>query len=71
MDFDMANYAPRNQVGSNRIPNARRSAFDASNATLGFEYSAMMRGIPFLIVIILKSCLLRIGFKKRNGSVFA
>jgi len=39
--------------------------------TLGFVYSAMMRGIPFLIVKILKSCLLRIGFKKRNGSVFA
>jgi len=25
MDFAMANYAPGNQVGSNRIPNARRS----------------------------------------------
>jgi len=32
MDFAMANYAPGNQVGSNRIPNARRSAFVASNA---------------------------------------
>jgi len=27
----------------------------------------MMRGIPFHIVRILKSCLLRISFKKRNG----
>jgi len=39
--------------------------------TLGFVYSVMMRGIPFLIVTILKPCLLPIGFKKRNGSVFA
>jgi len=32
MDIAMANYAPGNQVGSNRIPNARRSAFVASKA---------------------------------------
>jgi len=32
MDFAMASYAPANQVGSNRIPNARTSAFVASNA---------------------------------------
>jgi len=31
MDFAMANYAPGNQVGSNRIPNAGRSAFVASS----------------------------------------
>jgi len=28
----MSNYAPGNQVGSNRVPNARRSAFVASTA---------------------------------------
>jgi len=67
MDFAMANYAPGNQVGSNRIPNTRMPRM----LTLGFVYSVMIRGIPFLIVKILKSCLLRIGFKKRNGSVFA
>jgi len=32
MDFAMANYAPGNQVGSNRIPNARRSVYVASNS---------------------------------------
>jgi len=30
--FNMANYAPGNLVGSNRIPNARISAFVASNS---------------------------------------
>jgi len=39
--------------------------------TLVFVHSLMMRGILFLIVRILKPGLLRIGFKKRNGSVFA
>jgi len=34
MDFAMKNYAPGNQVGSNRIPNTRRSAFVASNSSL-------------------------------------
>jgi len=62
MDFAMANNAPGNQVGSNRMPRI---------LNLGFVYSVMMRSIPFLIVRILKSCLLRIGFKKQNGSVFA
>jgi len=33
MDFAKANYAPGNQVGSNRIPKSRRSAFVASNAS--------------------------------------
>jgi len=32
INFAMENYAPGNQVGRNRIPNARRSAFVASNA---------------------------------------